>query len=89
MTVIATAQNRKDEPMLPLHTLNASRHRPAAAHPARHLVIADGGAYARLLTLDQPHAPEVGHRFRFLDRHWSIVGYRRHARAFVARPVED
>jgi len=75
--------------MLQQNTLDASSIQSAAEGRSCHLVIADGGVFARLLTIVQTRPLEIGHRFRFLDRQWKILAYRRHARAFVAQPTTD
>jgi hypothetical protein len=55
--------------------------------PRKPVIIADGGDGAWVVVSDQPAVTRVGARFIFRGREWQIATYRRHARAYVARPV--
>lgn len=51
------------------------------------VVVMDAGPQAWVSTRDLPGEITVGSRFTFRGASWQVVGYRPHARAFIAEPI--
>ncbi len=59
--------------------------RPSSRFP---VVIADAGDGAWIVDRAGDGPPRLGERFAYRGQDWRITGYREHARAYVAEPVQ-